>query len=318
MYVFWALSFVILASFRTGSGHRYGADPMACDTMKPGHGSNVRQTRHTPYIIDTNMDGYVPCDNQQQQNCGVLVRIRGRIGATNGGQFKGFLLQARTKTPEGVLQYVGEYRYVNGQPVVARNNANQINGARMSGQFGGNFNPIGGDVPMALGQVGPPGFPGSPGVFPPGGGPNAPFPGNNGPFPGNTGAFPGNTGFPANTIGGINSLVNSNVMVQRMQCVRGTAVTHTENNIKNVVSLIWIPPMGFNQPVEFVATVVQDYNTFWMGHRSKRLNARPALRNRPGGIASTARFFSVAGASHVTSGFVVVLMSLVSLLFVML
>lgn len=55
--------------------HRYGADPLACDSMKPGHGTNVRQTRATPYIIDTNLDGYVPCTTVGQRDCGVIGKI---------------------------------------------------------------------------------------------------------------------------------------------------------------------------------------------------------------------------------------------------
>lgn len=56
-------------------GHRYGADPRACDTMKPGHGANVRRTSATPYIIDTNLDGYVPCTTNGQRDCGVIGKI---------------------------------------------------------------------------------------------------------------------------------------------------------------------------------------------------------------------------------------------------
>lgn len=53
-------------------GHRTGANPMACDTMKPGHGANVRRTTATPYIIDTNLNGYVPCTQNGQRDCGVI------------------------------------------------------------------------------------------------------------------------------------------------------------------------------------------------------------------------------------------------------
>ncbi|XP_052792702.1 uncharacterized protein LOC128226733 [Mya arenaria] len=302
MYVTISLIYTTLALVGLGSAHRYGADPMACDTMKPGHGSNVRQTRATPYIIDTNMAGYVPCENAQQRDCGVVVRIRSRIGAINGGQFKGFLLQARTKTADGQLQYVGEYRYTNGQAVTARNNANQMmnNQARMAGQFGaGGGNPFG----RKKRQVGPPGFPG--------GGPGGP-----GNFPG---GVPGGQGFPGNQFtqgmngvgNNLNNIIN-NVQVQRMQCVRGSAVTHTESGIKRGITLIWVPPVGFQGGIQFVATVVQDFNTFWMGHRSRELRPRRALRNRPGGgLANTARWFVNSG-SKASSSLVLVLTSMIT------
>ena len=61
------------------SAHRYGADPQACDTMKPGHGSTVRQTRATPYIVETHNPGYVPCSTlplaNQFPNCGVMGNV---------------------------------------------------------------------------------------------------------------------------------------------------------------------------------------------------------------------------------------------------
>lgn len=270
-------------------GHRYGADPRACDTMKPGHGANVRRTSATPYLVDTNLDGYVPCTTNGQRDCGVIVRIRGRRGRLNT-QFKGFLLQARSKMPGGQLQYVGEYRYMNGQNVIARNNV------RMQGQMAGMMG--GRNGPVALGQVGlPPGAPGGPGGpgFNPNFNPNNPFAGNN-----------------VNAMG-----VNTNVIVQRMQCVRGTGVTHTENGIKNMVQLQWVPPVGFNRPVQFVATVVRDYNTFWMGHRSRVMRSRPALRIRGGGVGNTARWYA-GGAARTSSGFVVILASLCSLLYYLL
>ncbi|XP_053373457.1 uncharacterized protein LOC123532875 isoform X2 [Mercenaria mercenaria] len=254
------------------SAHRTGANPMACDTMKPGHGANRRRTSATPYIIDTNLNGYVPCTQNGQRDCGVIVRIRGRRGRMNA-QFKGFLLQARTKTPDGQLRYVGEYRYMNGQQVVGRTNPNVMQGQFAAGRAG----------PIALGQVGPP-----PG-FNPNFNPNNPFMGNQ-----------------------VNQ-INNNVIVQRMQCNRGTGVTHTENSIKNVVQLQWIPPVGYNRPVQFVATVVRDYNTFWMGHRSRAINARPALRLINGGVANTARWYN--SAAKASSGFVLLMTSLCTLLF---
>jgi hypothetical protein len=71
------LSFMCLTFVWTSvSGHRTGANPMACDTMKPGHGANVRRTTATPYIIDTNLDGYVPCTQNGQRDCGVIGETR--------------------------------------------------------------------------------------------------------------------------------------------------------------------------------------------------------------------------------------------------
>lgn len=54
------------------NGHRYGADPMSCDSMKPGHGTARRRTTATPYIVDTNLNGYVPCTQNGQRDCGVI------------------------------------------------------------------------------------------------------------------------------------------------------------------------------------------------------------------------------------------------------
>ena len=47
-------------------------------------------------------------------------------------------------------------------------------------------------------------------------------------------------------------LMNTNVVVQRMNCPRGFSVTHTENRPKNNVILVWYPPVGYNQPVQFL------------------------------------------------------------------
>lgn len=47
-------------------------------------------------------------------------------------------------------------------------------------------------------------------------------------------------------------LMNTNVVVQRMNCPRGFSVTHTENRPKNSVILKWYPPVGYNQPVQFL------------------------------------------------------------------
>lgn len=69
------VSFCLIFVVEIVFGHRYGADPLACDSMKPGHGTNVRQTRATPYIIDTNLDGYVPCSTVGQRDCGVIGKI---------------------------------------------------------------------------------------------------------------------------------------------------------------------------------------------------------------------------------------------------
>lgn len=47
-------------------------------------------------------------------------------------------------------------------------------------------------------------------------------------------------------------LMNTNVVVQRMNCPRGFSVTHTENRPKNMIVLKWYPPVGYNQPIQFV------------------------------------------------------------------
>jgi len=83
---------LVLTCVCVSRAHRYGADPTACDTMKPGHGANVRQTRATPYIIDTNMAGYVPCENQQQRDCGVVGKLAPRGPALLCFAFLVFLL----------------------------------------------------------------------------------------------------------------------------------------------------------------------------------------------------------------------------------
>lgn len=266
-------------------GHSYGADPMACDSMKPGHGATRRQTRATPFIIDTNLDGYVPCTTVGQRDCGVIVRIRARR-LRLAIPFKGFMLQARSRSPDGQITYVGEYRYMNGQQVTPRNNVNQANGLRMAGQFGPNG---GAGGPVALGQVGGPRF-NQPGFNP------------NNPFGNQRGTMMGQ------------SVINPNILVQRMQCVRGTGVTHTENSAKTGIQLLWNPPVGFNRPVQFVATVVQDYNTYWMGHRSRALRSRPGLRMVGGGVGNTARWFS-GGATRASSGVVILITSLCSVFY---
>ena len=60
-------------------GHRYGADIQACDSMKPGHAGTFRRRTATPYIIETNQGGYVPCQRQvipgQQMQCGVIGKL---------------------------------------------------------------------------------------------------------------------------------------------------------------------------------------------------------------------------------------------------
>ena len=73
MLEFFVLGFLLVGS---ANGHRYGADLQACDSMKPGHGTTVRQTMATPYKIETNMAGYVPCPTVpvpgQPIRCGVI------------------------------------------------------------------------------------------------------------------------------------------------------------------------------------------------------------------------------------------------------
>lgn len=302
--------------FMSVSGHRYGADPTACDTMKPGHGTSVRQTTDSPYVIDTNHQGYIPCTANGQVDCGVIVRIRTKDTAING-QFKGFLLQARARAPDGQLMYIGEYKYMNGQPVTARNNANQMTAVRLSGMGGMNAMDINGAMtmglqgspllgksvdkrqvvdhiePVALGQIG----------MPPGSNFNPNF---------NPALNPNINNQFVNNIGN-NVASLSNIMVQRMQCVRGSAITHTENGSKNIVQLHWLPPVGHVSPVEFVATVVSDFNTFWMEHRSQTLNSRPDLRVSGGGVGNTARWYS--SANKATAGTIVLVTSLCTILF---
>ena len=70
---------------------------------------------------------------------------------------------------------------------------------------------------------------------------------------GQIGRFPGQT-FPGRGLPGtMNNMMGSmNVVVQRMNCPRGFSVTHTENRPKNEIMLKWYPPVGFNQPVQFM------------------------------------------------------------------
>ena len=58
--------------------------------------------------------------------------------------------------------------------------------------------------------------------------------------------------FPIQRFGNQFGTMNMNVVVQRLNCPRGFSVTHTENNPKNQIMLKWYPPLGYNQPVQFV------------------------------------------------------------------
>lgn len=48
-------------------------------------------------------------------------------------------------------------------------------------------------------------------------------------------------------------------------------VTHTNPDEKDLLILIWVPPVGYEGTVIFNATVVQHYNTFWVGIQSPRI-----------------------------------------------
>jgi len=52
---------------------------------------------------------------------------------------------------------------------------------------------------------------------------------------------------------------------------KDSAVTHVNNDVKPSVSLIWKPPAGFSGGVIFVATVVQEFKTYWVGVQSQKL-----------------------------------------------
>ena len=56
-----------------------------------------------------------------------------------------------------------------------------------------------------------------------------------------------------------------------------TGVTHVDRNQKNGVSLRWVPPKDLGAgKVIFVATVVQDFNNFWVGIQSEPINVAKA------------------------------------------
>lgn len=73
------LNILLLMFVSYTSGHSYGADLQACDTLKPGHGGVLRQRTATPYIVETNNNYYVPCSTQpivgRQMTCGVIGKF---------------------------------------------------------------------------------------------------------------------------------------------------------------------------------------------------------------------------------------------------
>ncbi|KAK7501874.1 hypothetical protein BaRGS_00006960 [Batillaria attramentaria] len=52
-----------------------------------------------------------------------------------------------------------------------------------------------------------------------------------------------------------------------------TGMTHTTNNTKTEVKVMWTPPEGYHYgTIQFKATVVVNYNTFWTGVLSRPLS----------------------------------------------
>lgn len=53
--------------------------------------------------------------------------------------------------------------------------------------------------------------------------------------------------------------------------ITNSAATHVTNDPKPRLILIWIPPDGFSGSLNFLATVVQDFRTYWVGVNSAML-----------------------------------------------
>ncbi len=53
-----------------------------------------------------------------------------------------------------------------------------------------------------------------------------------------------------------------------------SSATHVDNSPKPSITLLWMPPSGFAGKVVFIATVVQDFNTYWVGLQSSVLDVR--------------------------------------------
>ncbi len=60
-----------------------------------------------------------------------------------------------------------------------------------------------------------------------------------------------------------------------------SAVTHVDSSFKHSISLLWMPPPGFTGKVVFIATVVQDFNTYWVGIQSNALDVGTADSSVP-------------------------------------
>lgn len=60
--------------------------------------------------------------------------------------------------------------------------------------------------------------------------------------------------------------VNGNSAAQTLDCFSQTenAVGHSSASDKSTTSFKWTPPSGLTGDVEFVATVVQEFNTYWV------------------------------------------------------
>ncbi|XP_018428077.1 PREDICTED: putative ferric-chelate reductase 1 [Nanorana parkeri] len=75
-----------------------------------------------------------------------------------------------------------------------------------------------------------------------------------------------------NWITGTFSTTGSNA--QTLTCSEGanTAVSHTNDNLKQSVTAIWTAPQGAG-PVRFTATILSSYNTFWTNVKSDIISA---------------------------------------------
>lgn len=69
-------------------------------------------------------------------------------------------------------------------------------------------------------------------------------------------------------------LTSSNGMAKGVSCsgMPMSAVTHVDNKEKTLVNLRWTPPPNLSGSVVFVATVVQQFDTLWVGLQSTRLD----------------------------------------------
>lgn len=74
---------------------------------------------------------------------------------------------------------------------------------------------------------------------------------------------------------------------------KDSAVTHIDNTLKPSVSLFWTPPEKFSGKVVFVATVVQEYKTYWVGIQSEGLTLP---QNSKSGISNSITFGSTTNS----------------------